>query len=262
LNTGPTGSGKTTTLYSALEFLNKEESKIITVEDPIEYQINGVLQTQVNEKENYTFASAMRSLLRQNPDIMMIGEIRDRETAQIAYQAALTGHLVLSTLHTNSAAGSVQRLVNMGLGLSDLASGTNCFMAQRLVRRLCPHCKKVRKMNPEEKEVINKIVLDISPKSGVVAPVTDEIFEAQGCPKCNKLGYRGVIPISEILEVENEMQKYITTAPTATELEEKAVELGMLTMAQDGIVRVLQGETTIEEVGRVTREVAQKQSVL
>jgi type II secretory ATPase GspE/PulE/Tfp pilus assembly ATPase PilB-like protein len=257
LNTGPTGSGKTTTLYSALSFLNKPELKIITVEDPIEYQMDGVLQTQVSESENYTFASAMRSLLRQNPDIMMVGEIRDRETAEIAYQAALTGHLVLSTLHTNSAAGSVQRLVNMGLSLSDLAAGTNCFMAQRLVRRLCPDCKKEKQMNRDDKEVIEGIIGTISPKLKQLVPANHRIYEPRGCPKCNSLGYKGRIPISEIFEVGGEMQKFVITGPTTLELEQRAIDGGMLTMAQDGILRVLAGDTSIEEVARVTREVEQ-----
>ena len=142
LNTGPTGSGKTTTLYSLLSLLNKPGIKIITIEDPIEYRLKGILQTQVDEKKGYTFPKALRSLLRQNPDIMMIGEIRDEETAQISVQASLTGHLVLSTLHTNNAAGSVQRLINMKVAPTDIASSVNAFMAQRLVRKLCPDCKK------------------------------------------------------------------------------------------------------------------------
>ncbi|MEA2007435.1 MAG: GspE/PulE family protein [Patescibacteria group bacterium] len=256
LNTGPTGSGKTTTLYSALAHLNKPELKIITVEDPIEYQMDGVLQTQVNEKEKYTFASAMRALLRQNPDIMMIGEIRDQDTAKIAYQAALTGHLVLSTLHTNSAAGSMQRLVNMGLSLSDLAAGTNCFMAQRLVRVLCPDCKKKRKAKADEKETMEKILNNISPKTGIKTPKNvEEIFEPVGCPKCNMLGYVGRVPIAEMFEVSTELQKFIISGPTTTELKNKAVEAGMLTMAQDGVLRVLEGVTSLNEVARMTREV-------
>lgn len=261
LNTGPTGSGKTTTLYSALEYLNDPEYKIITVEDPIEYQIDGILQTQVNEKEKYTFASAMKVLLRQNPDIMMIGEIRDKETAAIAYQAALTGHLVFSTLHTNSAAGSVQRLVNMGLSLSDLAAGTNCFMAQRLIRLLCPKCKKQRKPTSKEQQTIEKVMSELSPLTKIKVPKVDKIFEAVGCPECHGLGYKGRVPIAEILEMNNEeMQKFLITNPTTFELRKKAIEHGMLTMAQDGILRVLKGETSLAEVGRVTREVEKKQN--
>jgi type II secretory ATPase GspE/PulE/Tfp pilus assembly ATPase PilB-like protein len=219
--------------------------------------MNGILQTQVSESENYTFASAMRSLLRQNPDIMMIGEIRDRETAQIAYQAALTGHLVLTTLHTNSAAGSVQRLINMGLSLSDLASGTNCFMAQRLVRKLCPDCKRERKMTQRDKDIIEGIIGGVSPKLNKLIPEKYTVYDPVGCSKCNSLGYIGRIPIAEIFEVSGELQKFIITGPTTLELEQKAVENGMLTMAQDGILRVLSGDTSIEEVARVTREVEQ-----
>ena len=152
LNTGPTGSGKTTTLYSLLSILNKPGVKIITVEDPIEYRLKGILQTQVDDKKGYTFPKALRALLRQNPDIMMIGEIRDEETAQIAVQAALTGHLVLSTLHTNNAAGSVQRLINMNINPTDIASSVNAFMAQRLVRVLCPDCKKKVKAEPRSEK--------------------------------------------------------------------------------------------------------------
>ena len=256
LNTGPTGSGKTTTLYSAISYLNKPELKIITIEDPIEYQMNGVLQTQVNEKENYTFATAMRVLLRQNPDIMMIGEIRDQDTAKIAYEAALTGHLVLSTLHTNSAAGSMQRLVNMGLSLSDLAAGTNCFMAQRLIRVLCPSCRKEKKPDKAEIETIEGILRGISPKIDIKIPKgIGEIYQPVGCSKCYDLGYVGRVPIAEMLEVDGELQKFITTGPTTPELKNRAVELGMLTMAQDGILKVLAGETSLDEVARVTREV-------
>ena len=255
LNTGPTGSGKTTTLYSAIKKIAKPELKVITVEDPIEYQMDGILQTQVNERENYTFATALRNLLRQNPDIIMIGEIRDEETAKIAYQAALTGHLVLSTLHTNNAAGSVRRLANMGVGLSDLSSGTNCFMAQRLVRRLCPHCKREIKLPTAELEQIKSVVNKISPATNIKMPNVEKIYEAVGCPKCHGLGYHGRIPVAEVMEIDEEMEKYIITSPTTTEIQEKAIEKGMLTMGQDGILRVVEGITTIEEVARVSDEI-------
>lgn len=259
LNTGPTGSGKTTTLYSILAFLNNSELKIITVEDPIEYQMPGVLQTQVKEEEDYTFSTAMRVLLRQNPDIMMIGEIRDRDTASTAYQAALTGHLVLSTLHTNSAAGSLQRLVNMGISVSDLAAGTNCFMAQRLVRVLCPICKKKVKVSLSQKEIMERIIGLISDKVKVEKPEKVEyIFEPVGCDKCHQFGYEGRVPISEVLEVSEEMQKFLVTIPTTVELQKKAIEDGMLSMAQDGILKVAEGITSFEEIARVTREIEKK----
>lgn len=256
INTGPTGSGKTTTLYSILSKLNEPEVKIITVEDPIEYQMEGVIQTQVNKEEDYTFAKAMRSLLRQNPDIMMVGEIRDEETAQIAYRAALTGHLVVSTLHTNNAAGSVQRLVDMGVGVSDISSGTNCFIAQRLVRKLCPRCKKKREINKEEKKTIEEALHSMSDKLKVdeKKEIPEFVFEATGCAECGNIGYKGRLPVAEMLQVDEEMEKYLTEKPTTSEIENKAIEKGMITMYQDGILRVIRGETTLEEVYRVAGE--------
>jgi len=255
LNTGPTGSGKTTTLYSLLGILNKPGVKIITVEDPIEYRLKGILQTQVDEKKGYTFAKALRALLRQNPDIMMIGEIRDEETAQIGVQASLTGHLVLSTLHTNDAAGSVQRLINMGVSATDIASSVNAFMAQRLVRTLCPDCKKKIKAKPEIKSQIEKVLKTISATTGIAPPKnTDYIYEAQGCPKCNNIGYKGRTTISEILLMTKEMEELVTHEPTTSAVEELALKQGMLTMVQDGILKVLDGTTTMEEIERVTEE--------
>ncbi len=254
LNTGPTGSGKTTTLYSAIKEVVKPELKIITVEDPIEYQIDGILQTQVDEKENYTFSSALRNLLRQNPDIIMVGEIRDEETARMAYQAALTGHLVLSTLHTNNAAGSVRRLSNMGVNLSDIATGTNCFIAQRLVRRLCPYCKVAAQLKEEEEEQIRKVINKISPSAKIKIPAKWKIYEAVGCPRCNGLGFKGRMPISEVMEVDDEMEKYITDNPTTAELHQKALEKGMLSMGQDGAIRIIEGLTTFSEIARVSDE--------
>jgi type IV pilus assembly protein PilB len=251
LTTGPTGSGKTSTLYSILNLLNKTEVKIITVEDPIEYQIEGILQTPVNEKDGYTFASALRSLLRQNPDILMIGEIRDDETAQIAAQAALTGHLVLSTLHTNNASGSVQRLLNMGVSPSDIASSVNAFMAQRLVRKLCS-CKVKATPTEEEREIMESRLKTISPKSGIKVPEMGTIFKPKGCAKCNNIGYKGRTTISEVLTVDRDIQDLITRAAITSEINEKAIDNGMLTMEQDGVLKVLEGETTLEEVERVT----------
>lgn len=251
INTGPTGSGKTTTLYTILEHLNKPEVKIITVEDPIEYQMEGIIQTQINEKEGYTFASAMKSLLRQNPDIMMIGEIRDDETAEIAYQAALTGHLVLSTMHTNSAAGSIQRLTNMRIDLSDVVNGTNCFMAQRLVRRLCPDCKKNRPAKPEEIELINNVLGKIGvPDVKIDWRPEDGLYEPVGCPKCHGVGYAGRLAVTEILQMKKEMEKFLMGHPTVTEIEEEAIKNGMLSLLQDGILLAVNGKTTLEEILR------------
>lgn len=251
LNTGPTGSGKTTTLYSILQHLNKPEVKIITVEDPIEYQMEGILQTPVNDKEGYTFVNALRQLLRQNPDIMMIGEIRDNETAVAAVQAALTGHLVLSTIHTNNAAGAVARMENMGVAPNDIATAVNAFIAQRLVRRLC-ECKKKIKPTPEEKAKIEKVLKTISGKAGVEIPAISDIYKPGGCPKCNNIGYKGRMTVSEVFQISRDIQEMITKGAITNDLQDKAVENGMLTMAQDGIIRVLEGETTLEEVERVT----------
>ncbi len=253
LNTGPTGSGKTTTLYSLLRMLNNPEVKIITVEDPIEYQLPGILQTQVNQDGGYTFPTALRALMRQNPDIMMIGEIRDDETAKIAVQSALTGHLVLSTLHTNDAPGAVPRLLNMGLRADDLATSANAFMAQRLVRKLCD-CKEKIKSTAEEKEKIDHIIKSISPKAGVEIPKSDCIYKSKGCPKCSNIGYKGRTTVSEVLVIGKEIQEMIYANDLSTHIRDKAIEGGMITMQQDGILKVLEGETTLEEVERVTEE--------
>jgi len=250
LTTGPTGSGKTTTLYSALKVLNNPEVKIITVEDPIEYQLPGILQTSVDDKEGYTFATALRALLRQNPDIMMIGEIRDEETANIAIQAALTGHSILSTLHTNDAAGSIQRLINMGVRSDDLATAVNAVMAQRLVRKLCD-CKTERQLTPEEIAKIKKTLSTISEKAGVAVPDIEKVWEAKGCDKCNNIGYKGRTTISEVLVVEREIEELITQSASSSQLRDKAMEEGMISMEQDGLLKVLEGETTLEEVDRV-----------
>jgi len=250
LNTGPTGSGKTTTLYSILKILNNPEVKIISVEDPIEYQLDGILQTSVNDKEGYTFATALRALLRQNPDIMMIGEIRDEETANIAVQAALTGHSILSTLHTNSAAGSIQRLINMGVRSDDLATAVNALMAQRLVRKLCD-CKTKRQLTEEEKNKVKETLKNISEKSGITIPPMDCVYEPKGCENCNKIGYKGRTTISEVFVVDRDIEEMIMQNASSTQLQDKAVENGMITMEQDGILKVLEGETTFDEVNRV-----------
>jgi type IV pilus assembly protein PilB len=251
LNTGPTGSGKTTTLYAILNLIKNPEIKIITVEDPIEYQMEGILQTPVSEKDGYTFSTALRALLRQNPDIMMIGEIRDNETALIAVQAALTGHLVLSTLHTNNASGAVARMLNMGVKPEDIVSGVNAFIAQRLVRTLCD-CKTKIAPTEEEKQKIETVLKTISPKTQVEIPQLTEIYKPNGCDKCNHIGYKGRTTISEIFLLSREIQEAIMRGAITSELNQKAMEEGMITMPQDGILKVLEGETTLEEVERVT----------
>ncbi|TAK95268.1 type II/IV secretion system protein [Patescibacteria group bacterium] len=253
LNTGPTGSGKTTTLYSLLRTINHPDVKIITVEDPIEYQLPGILQTQANEEGGYTFATALRALLRQNPDIMMVGEIRDDETANVAVQSALTGHLVLSTLHTNDASGAVPRLINMGVRSDDLATAFNAFMAQRLVRKLCS-CREARDTKPEEAEKIKRILATVSPLAGVEIPSAEHVYQPKGCEKCNGTGFKGRTTISEVLVADREIREMIAHSELSMQIKEKAIEKGMLTMLQDGIIKVLEGETTLEEVERVAEE--------
>lgn len=253
LNTGPTGSGKTTTLYSLIDYIKTPELKIITVEDPIEYQLKGILQTQVNEEGGYTFSSALRSLLRQNPNIVMIGEIRDNDTATIAFQAALTGHLVISTLHTNNAAGSVPRLVSMGVRPEDIVNAGGTYMAQRLVRQLC-ECKKKSPLEGETRETVEKVLAMFNSKSGITAPsIPSEQWIAGSCPLCNGTGYKKRIIISEVMEIDKEIQKLIMSGTLNIELEEKAIEGGMITMLMDGVLQALDGKTSLDEVFRVVQ---------
>ncbi|MFH1182904.1 MAG: GspE/PulE family protein [Candidatus Moraniibacteriota bacterium] len=253
LNTGPTGSGKTTTLYSLLNGLNKPEVKIITVEDPIEYRLAGVLQTQVSEEEGYDFASALRALLRQNPDIMMIGEIRDEETAKIAIQASLTGHLVLSTLHTNSAVASIQRLINMNIDPTDIATATNAMMAQRLVRRLCPKCKKQVIPKPEDKKKLEDVLATIQPATGMKPPASiDHLYEPAGCKECKNLGFSGRFPVAEIMIMTPVLEEMVSRFMITSEIEKKAMEEGMLSMTQDAALQIAAGETSLTEAARVT----------
>ncbi len=251
LNTGPTGSGKTTTLYSLIDFVKTPEMKIITVEDPIEYQLSGILQTQVNEDGGYTFSSALRSLLRQNPNIVMIGEIRDDETATIAFQAALTGHLVIATLHTNNAAGSIPRLISMGVRPDDIVNAGGTYMAQRLVRRLCD-CKKKAPLEGELRETVENVLKLFNERSGITVPaIPNEHWIAGGCEKCSETGYKKRLVLSEVLEIDKEIQKLIMAGALNLELEEEAVKRGMITMLMDGVLRAIDGETSLDEVLRV-----------
>ncbi|MFZ1735585.1 MAG: ATPase, T2SS/T4P/T4SS family, partial [Candidatus Moraniibacteriota bacterium] len=251
LNTGPTGSGKTTTLYSLIDFVKTPEIKIITVEDPIEYQLSGILQTQVNEEGGYTFSSALRSLLRQNPNIVMIGEIRDDETAEIAFQAALTGHLVIATLHTNNAAGSIPRLISMGVRPDDIVNAGGTYMAQRLVRRLCD-CKKKAPLDGEIRETVSKVLGMFNEKSAIVVPeIPSEHWVAGSCEKCNGTGYKKRLVLSEVLELDKEIQHLIMSGALNIELEEKAIQNGMITMLMDGVLQALDGATSLDEVLRV-----------
>ncbi len=254
LTTGPTGSGKTTTLYNILKEVNTPDVKIITVEDPIEYQLSGVIQTQVDNDSGYTFASAMRSLLRQNPNIMMIGEIRDNETAKIALEAASTGHLVLSTIHTNSAAGAVSRFMGLDIERQMLANTLECSIGQRLVRKLCPHCEKEEVvLNSENINQIKEILSEIKNKDFVM-PKEFKFYRSKGCSKCNNIGYKGLLGLYEILEMNPAIQAAIINKNISDqELEKIAVENGMITIIQDGILKALAGLTSIEEIFRVAK---------
>ena len=251
ITTGPTGSGKTTTLYAMLNILNKSDVKIITVEDPIEYQLPGVMQTQIDEAKGYTFVSAMRSLLRQNPNIMMIGEIRDSETAKISIEASLTGHLVLSTIHANSAAGAISRFSGLGLDRQTLANSIELTIGQRLVRRLCPHCKKKRAASLEEETKIRDLFKDIKNES-INLPEKMELYEAVGCDECGQIGYKGRLGLYEAIEMTANVKKVMQQAGvTDSEIEAAAVLDGTVPMLQDGVLKALEGETSLEEIFRV-----------
>lgn len=241
LVTGPTGSGKSTTLYTALSELNTNDVNIITVEDPVEANIDGINQVQVNPKAELTFASALRSILRQDPDIIMIGEIRDGETASIAVQASITGHLVVSTLHTNSAASSITRLEDMGVESYLIADSVIGVIAQRLVRRLCPMCKKPRQATADEKNFM-----------GVDESKDITIYEPCGCSKCDNVGYKGRIGVYEIMKMTPALKKIISSRQGADVLKEKAIEEGMRTLRMSGSEYVLEGITSYSEVVRIS----------
>ncbi|MDR5703247.1 MAG: type II secretion system ATPase GspE [Armatimonadota bacterium] len=245
LLTGPTGSGKTTTLYAILNRLNSPEVNILTVEDPVEYQLHGINQVQVNPKAGVTFARALRHFLRQDPDIIMVGEIRDEETARIAVQAALTGHLVLSTLHTNDAAGAFTRLLDMGIEPYLVSSSVIGAAAQRLVRTLCPRCKVPYEPTPE---LLARLGLNAG-GGGHSQGYT--FFRPVGCEECNTIGYRGRVGVFEILKVEEEIRRLITARAPGTAIKEAAIRLGMRTLQRDGIEKVILGITSVEEVLRV-----------
>jgi len=226
--TGPTGSGKSTTLYACMSRLNTRERKIITIEDPVEYELRGITQTQINTKIGLTFSNALRSMLRHDPDVMMVGEVRDRETAEIAVQTAMTGHLVLSTLHTNDAAGGASRLIDMGIDPYLITSTVQAFMAQRLVRMICPNCRE----SYEEKG--------------------KTLYRGAGCERCNQCGFWGRVAICEILPLREEISELILAKASAHQIRKRADELGMKTLIADGMDKIEKGITTIEEVMRVT----------
>jgi len=245
LVTGPTGSGKTTTLYSALSELNKESENIMTAEDPVEYNFMGINQVQMHEEIGLTFASSLRSFLRQDPDIIMVGEIRDFETAQIAIQAALTGHLVLSTVHTNDAPGTIGRLIDMGVEPFLIASAVILILAQRLIRKICSECKEQIQVHPQL-----LIDLGIPPDEVKTFPV----FKGKGCPICSNTGYKGRLGLYEVMPMKEEIKELVLSRSSTSEIKKEAVRLGMKTLRQSGIHKVRTGATTIDEVLRATME--------
>jgi len=251
LTTGPTGSGKTTTLYAFLKKIYTPDIKVVTIENPIEYHLEGIVQTQAEAEKGYTFAEGLRSALRQDPDVIMVGEIRDNETASVAVNAALTGHLVLSTLHTNNAAGSFPRLLDLGVNPKVISSAINISIAQRLVRKLCQTCKKEVALDGAHKELIEKVV------KGIVDPVYMEGIQTKnswisvGCPECNNLGFKGRIGIFEAILVDNNIEKVVINNPSERDIREAARVQKLLTLVEDGIIKVLSGITTIEELDRV-----------
>jgi type IV pilus assembly protein PilB len=242
LVTGPTGSGKTTTLYASINTIDRKANNLVTVEDPVEYQIMGVNQVQVNAKAGVTFSSGLRSILRQDPDIIMVGEIRDRETAEIAIHAALTGHLVFATLHTNDAAGAATRLIDMGIEPFLIASSTIGILAQRLARRVCERCKKPTKATPE-------LLKSLGIASGDVT-----FYHGEGCPVCKNTGYKGRIGIFELMEMNETIRNLIIAKAASTSIKSAAGQTGFKTLRQEGLIRAASGVTTVEEVLRVTQE--------
>lgn len=242
--TGPTGSGKTTTLYSCLSKINDKDKKIITIEDPIEYQLNGITQIQIHPRIGLSFAAGLRSMLRHDPDIMMIGEVRDFETAEITIRVALTGHLVFSTLHTNDAAGGITRLLDMGIEPYLVASSVESFIAQRLVRLICPKCKIEKK---PDKEILNEFGIEDSADNAL-------IYEGKGCESCKFSGYRGRTAIYEVLLMNEEIRELVLRRASSDQIRKKGLELGMRTLRMDGWEKIKKGLTTITEVIRVTKE--------
>ncbi len=243
LVTGPTGSGKTTTLYSALSELNKSSQNISTVEDPVEFNLHGINQVNIHESIGLNFAAALRSFLRQDPDIIMLGEIRDFETAEVAIKAALTGHLVLSTLHTNDAPSTVNRMLNMGVESFLVASAVNLILAQRLVRRVCSECKVEEETQPE-------VLLDLGVAEDELGTFTN--FVGRGCPVCNGTGYRGRVALYEVMPMHEQIRELVLLGASAAEIKKESIRLGMLTLRRSGINKMMQGVTTVEEVIRAS----------
>jgi type II secretory ATPase GspE/PulE/Tfp pilus assembly ATPase PilB-like protein len=251
LTTGPTGSGKTTTLYTFLKTLNDGQKKIITLEDPIEYKLQGVSQTQIDTVSGYTFAAGLRSILRQDPDVVMIGEIRDKETAEIAIQASLTGHQVLSTIHTNDAAGAIPRLLEMGTRGYLLADALQAIIGQRLVRKLCPHCYKTDHLDAATKMVVLQQLSRIPEQVKSIIPPTLQFRTSIGCPECSGLGYKGRIGIYEVINISQSLKEIMEGSPRTSQIRKAAAADGSVNMLQDGIIKALQGLTDMKEVMRV-----------
>lgn len=255
LVTGPTGSGKTTTLYALIDKLYSEGVNIVTLEDPIEYRMQGINQSQVNAEINYTFASGLRSIVRQDPDIIMIGEIRDKETAEMAVHAALTGHIVLSTLHTNDATGAAPRLIDMGVEPFLLTSALNVVVGQRLARKICPDCKEEIQVSEAEKKKIEEEIEKMPEKEKTeIKSKGLKFFHGKGCKNCSDMGYKGRVGLYEVLGINEIIKEMILNKKPSSEIQAEAVKAGMVTMLQDGILKVADGITTIEEVWRVTKD--------
>ena len=259
LNTGPTGSGKTTTLYSCLSQLNTSDVNILTIEDPVEIQMNGLNQSQVHPDIDYSFATGMRSALRQDPDIMMVGEIRDKETADIAIEASLTGHLVLSTIHTNSAIETLTRLENIGVQPFLVASSMELIIAQRLVRKLCEACRTPAPVDPALLAHIEKALVDVDKKLPIDAAVLagKQFFTAPGCDQCDHVGYFGRIAVYEVLRMNDVLRELVLKQASVLEIQKAAFASGMSSLEQDGLVKALKGITSLEELYSVVRKVDQ-----
>ncbi|MFH0755112.1 MAG: GspE/PulE family protein [bacterium] len=251
LITGPTGSGKTTTLYAFMKKIYSPDVKILTIEDPIEYHLDGIVQTQVEEGKGYTFLAGLRAAMRQDPDIIMVGEIRDAETAGTAIQAALTGHLVFSTLHTNSAAGAFPRLTDLKVNPKTIPSAVNIAMAQRLLRKLCEYCKQEKEPDERERKIIDKTLASIHDKTYLENIQTSKIFEAKNCDKCNNTGYKGRIAIVEAILSTKEIEQFIINNSSDREIKKAAESQNILDMKQDGILKILKGISSIDELERV-----------
>ncbi|MCK5285655.1 MAG: Flp pilus assembly complex ATPase component TadA [Candidatus Pacebacteria bacterium] len=250
LNTGPTGSGKTTSLYAFLRKIHTPENKIITIENPIEYHLPGIVQTQINIDKGYTFLEGLKSSLRQDPDIIMVGEIRDTDTAKVAVNSALTGHLVFSTLHTNNAVGTFYRLIDLGIQANIISTAINIIIAQRLVRKPCEHCKKEVLIEEKDKEEISKILGEIDNVEKYTTN-TEKMFVPVGCDECNNTGYKGRIGIFEAILVNAEISKLLEQNPGKEVIKTIFKQQGLLSLAQDGVIKVLNGDTTLDELRRV-----------